>query len=291
MAGWLVALLYLVASVVWVVLLNVALVAILLGVLVAQGKDPSSVAMDSGLLRSPLVLGATAVLQTVGMFGAMLGTGYLLGRRPLDELGLRGGRVAPFVAAGVVGLTAGLFAGWVSELLPRLMPFLESTIFEIFEEAMLSGPLSGRLVFYFAIVVAAPIFEELIFRGLLWDSLEGSIGPVATLLVTSVLFAGYHMVPIHVLSVFSTGLLIGWLRLCSGSVLPCILAHFFNNALSLAAVLLLAEGDAEWVITWPQAWGALALSLLAAAAAWRWGRRSDSGPLLVRSEASGDAGS
>jgi membrane protease YdiL (CAAX protease family) len=34
---------------------------------------------------------------------------------------------------------------------------------------------------------------------------------------------------------FVTGLILGWLRLSTGSLAPCVLAHFVNNALALGA--------------------------------------------------------
>jgi membrane protease YdiL (CAAX protease family) len=235
------------------------------------------------VFADPLMLGLSALLQTGGLLGIAFGLMFVL-KRPFGRgLAIRRSRMAPLGAAVVVGLTAGFFAGWIAELLSRVEAF-DSAIFDMIGDALLDGPLAPRLIFLAVVVVFAPLVEELIFRGFLWDSLEESWGSTGAWLATSVLFAGYHLVPLHVISIFSTGLLIGWLRKVSGSVWPCVLAHFVNNALS--SVFVFASGsEEEYVVGFGQAMAGLAACLVAGVVAWRWGRPSTRPARLVRSEA------
>jgi hypothetical protein len=88
---------------------------------------------------------------------------------------------------------------------------------------------------------AAPLFEELVFRGTLWGLLERALPPPVVLLITSVIFAAYHVDPIHVILAFPVGLLIGWVRMTSGSIYPAILLHFVNNTLAIVLLLTLRD--------------------------------------------------
>ena len=88
-----------------------------------------------------------------------------------------------------------------------------------------------------AVAVAAPLCEEVIFRGYLWRAAEHGLPPAAVWLATSALFAAYHMNPLHILGVFPIGLFFGWLRWMSGSIWPAVLAHFVNNTLAISMAI------------------------------------------------------
>ncbi len=199
----------------------------------------------------------------------------LLSRRGLRRsCAVRGFGPVGLLAALAVGGCVGIWSGWIAQELMERVPAFNSDIFEIIEQAMLDGPLVSRLAFYAVVVFFAPICEELVFRGLLWDSIEESAGPAVAWLVTSLLFAGYHLVPVHVFAVFTTGALIGLIRWGSGSVYPAMAAHFVNNALATVLVLWMAPKGQEWIVTLPQALGGLAIACVGAGAVLLWGRRT-----------------
>ena len=82
-----------------------------------------------------------------------------------------------------------------------------------------------------ALVVIAPITEELLFRGVLLRGLVRSYGERVGLLVCAVLFGLLHGRPAEALVAFVAGLVLGALRLRTRSVLPCIALHVGVNAL------------------------------------------------------------
>jgi membrane protease YdiL (CAAX protease family) len=82
-----------------------------------------------------------------------------------------------------------------------------------------------------ALVVIAPITEELLFRGVLLRGLVRSYGERVGLLVSAVLFGLLHGRPAEALVAFVAGLVLGALRLRTRSVLPCIALHVGVNAL------------------------------------------------------------
>jgi membrane protease YdiL (CAAX protease family) len=70
--------------------------------------------------------------------------------------------------------------------------------------------------------------EEMVLRGVLFDALSESWGPIAAVLLTSVVFAlmhvplyGWHVVPLDL----GVGLILGGLRLLSGGIAAPALAH------------------------------------------------------------------
>ena len=84
---------------------------------------------------------------------------------------------------------------------------------------------------------AAPLAEEFFFRGFMFGVLREKLGVAGGALVTSVVFGLVHATgsPIKTLGVLVIlGLLLCWLYVRTGSLLPCIALHALNNSLSYA---------------------------------------------------------
>jgi membrane protease YdiL (CAAX protease family) len=82
------------------------------------------------------------------------------------------------------------------------------------------------------VAVAAPIFEELIFRGIVFSTLRAKFGFTASMIGSAMVFALAHGYgPIAFLAVFWSGLLWAWLYERTGSVVPGMCAHVINNGL------------------------------------------------------------
>lgn len=78
--------------------------------------------------------------------------------------------------------------------------------------------------------IAAPVVEELVFRGFLWKILEEKkIHKILILLITSLLFAGMHMDIERLPVLFAGGLVYGILRMKTGSISRSLIAHIANN--------------------------------------------------------------
>jgi uncharacterized protein len=87
-------------------------------------------------------------------------------------------------------------------------------------------------------VVLAPIFEELIFRGILFATLRKKFNFLTSMMVSGLLFAlahGYGLVAF--LTVLWSGFLWSWAYERTGSVIPGILAHAINNGLVVYALV------------------------------------------------------
>lgn len=267
--GWLFALLFVVTVAVWMVGLGMLVGLVLVGFLLASGEEFDPDARLSALYKSE-VLGPTTLVQLAGMGLLVAGAVRLRGRSAEDMLALRRPGALALVLALVAGLFVGPFSGWFASVVDEFGgPLFTADHLVQVAEALLEGPIVPRAVLIFCVVVGAPILEELVFRGVAWSALEDSLPPVAVWLITSAGFALYHQNPLHVVALFATSLMLGWIRMVTGSVWAAMLAHFANNLVGVATMYLLgAEGDMG--LTWATAIGCLLVTITACGAMlWR----------------------
>lgn len=86
------------------------------------------------------------------------------------------------------------------------------------------------------IVIAAPISEEVCFRGMLFGGLREKLPMLAAALISALIFGGLHATTgvTAVPPLIFFGFLLALLYERTGSILPGILLHTMNNALALA---------------------------------------------------------
>jgi membrane protease YdiL (CAAX protease family) len=98
--------------------------------------------------------------------------------------------------------------------------------------------------FWLALIFAAPVFEELFFRGFLLSGLCASfVGPVGAVIITSALWAVIHMqYELYLLlTIFVMGLILGTARLKTGSTYLTIGMHsLFNLVATIEAAIYLS---------------------------------------------------
>lgn len=101
----------------------------------------------------------------------------------------------------------------------------------------------GFAVTLLCISVMPAFSEEWLFRGYVQTRLLQRWSPWLAILVSSSLFAAFHLDPLHVIAVFPIGLWLGYISWRCASIIPAMLAHAYNNALSLVGVIY-DEADA-----------------------------------------------
>jgi membrane protease YdiL (CAAX protease family) len=94
-------------------------------------------------------------------------------------------------------------------------------------------------LYFFVVVIAAPVLEEIIFRGIILAGFLKNYRPSNAILVSAFLFALIHGNLAQGIGAFVIGLLLGWIYWKSNSIIPCIILHGINNAMGFAAFLLL----------------------------------------------------
>ena len=101
---------------------------------------------------------------------------------------------------------------------------------------------SDRMTLVAVIVVAAPVFEELLFRGFLMRGLlDTRLGERGAVLVTALLWAFVHLQYdwYGIAYIVLIGLLFGYARLRTGSLAVPILLHMLVNAVSTLETALI----------------------------------------------------
>jgi membrane protease YdiL (CAAX protease family) len=129
-----------------------------------------------------------------------------------------------------------------------LFALLGRPIVPEFMSTMYSSTESPWLL-WIAIIVAAPILEELFFRGFLITGLKSSIiGPAGTVFFTSFIWAAIHIqYDVYVLAtIFIMGFGLGIARLKTGSVLLTIGLHSFGNLVAtIETIVYISQESAK----------------------------------------------
>jgi membrane protease YdiL (CAAX protease family) len=102
-----------------------------------------------------------------------------------------------------------------------------------------AGPLP---VFFFAVMVAAPLAEEFIFRGFFLPGLIHSrLGPVGAIVATSLAFAALHtQYDLYGMAVIAAiGMVLGFARWRTGSLWLCVSLHCLLNTIASIEILFI----------------------------------------------------
>ncbi|MFD1149359.1 CPBP family intramembrane glutamic endopeptidase [Saccharothrix hoggarensis] len=183
-------------------------------------------------ITDPPVLGPLLLL--VFLPNVLLGLGpvvvsWVKGDGPGRDFGL-----LPTLRDLKVGVAAGgvaLLAAWLlGALLLRLNPDGSGSLDHI--EALSGGRtvwLAAAALFVF---IGAPLTEEVLTRGALWQALAHyKIPRIAILALTALVFAFLHEESWRMISLFAQGLAIGAARMITGRVASSVVAHATNNLL------------------------------------------------------------
>ncbi|MCC5639305.1 CPBP family intramembrane metalloprotease [Nostoc sp. CHAB 5844] len=98
-------------------------------------------------------------------------------------------------------------------------------------------------IFFFTAAIAAPIFEETLFRGFLLPSLTRYIPVWAAILASSLLFAIAHLSLSEVLPLTALGIVLGVVYTRSRNLLAPMLLHSLWNSGTLLSLFLLGSGN------------------------------------------------
>lgn len=157
-----------------------------------------------------------------------------------SSLGLRPTHFGLALVGVGLGLSLKLPAEALTARIERVFPTSEADL--LWRASLYDASGLGRVAPLLIVTcLAAPLVEELFFRGALYGRLAKRSPPVAAA-VTGVLFVVMHTDPRHWPALFIVTLLMSHLRLTSGSLLPCLALHVSFNA---AGVLAYVSGFAS----------------------------------------------
>jgi membrane protease YdiL (CAAX protease family) len=225
----------------------------------------------SPLLAQRLSLGLGLRAQVA--FGTLLlalPAAAVLGARPAAARAALGTRVVTPRAVLVSALLgAALWVGSIGLMEAQSLLFPPSAetldLFRRLHAALApSGVLDG-LVSVAVIALLPALCEELVMRGVLLPSLAAVASATPAVVLTAAAFAVIHFDPIRLLFTFVLGVVLGFLRLRTGSLWPPIVVHLTLNALTFAVAPLVDDPSQPYT---PQPVLGLACLLAGTAVSW-----------------------
>ncbi len=253
---------------------------------------------DATLFRFSLVTFAVSFVMFMGVSGAFLSlnvassivaglvavggstfVAFSLTGRDWRSTGLSVFRAGDVAMAVVLGAANALsLSDWLGRFSSMLFP---QFILELFDtRRLLANSMTNRLeqvAVLVAVVVLAPVAEELLFRGVLLRGLKERLGIVASAVISGFVFSAYHLDPVGFLPRFEIGIVLALLAWKSGSLWPAIAFHAANNALTMTLMEAgIQDADVPWWV------GVVSLVVLFGSTAWFWTRSTRAPPALVQ---------
>lgn len=188
----------------------------------AAGKDVAQFMLVAGLV------GGALIFATVDANGSV--------REALRRLGFRG------IAIRVVGLSALAwlaYVGLAAIASPLLQPEQEDITRELGSE---DNTALNLVVTGFLVVIAAPIAEEMFFRGFVFAGLRNAMPIWPAAVIAALVWGSLHLTGGNIgvavqLAIF--GVVLAWLYERSGTLWAPIIAHGINN--TIAFILLATD--------------------------------------------------
>lgn len=145
-----------------------------------------------------------------------------------------------FAAVDLIGIPIGIVCQlgilralyWpLRELFPKT--FSSSEVEQAARELSDRAAGGWRVLLVIAVVVGAPLVEELLYRGLIFGGLRRRFAPVPAVVLGALWFAAAHLQAVQFVGLLAFGLVLGACRMRTGRLGMGILAHAAFNATSL----------------------------------------------------------
>ena len=175
---------------------------------------------------------------------------YRIGSGGLRELFEKPDRLSKKLGniSALYGFTQGvnLLTALVFFLIPLIFPMVMDNfeLRQFFEPSALEAPptLTGTILLVFALVIIAPLFEEFLFRGIMYDALK-PFGHGIAILITSVLFGLMHSSMRMLFYATAAGFALGYIRYATNSLFVVTILHLIVNAVAAGMLLILSLGN------------------------------------------------
>jgi membrane protease YdiL (CAAX protease family) len=204
--------------------------------------DPAAFPIDldhSGSMKDARYVGATTILSNLVIVAVLAWAARRAGWTAKDYLALNWA-TRPEVVTAIVSMIV---------LLPAMdtlayvlgQPIIPDFVSDIYRNAQQTGTL---LLLWLAIVIVAPIGEEIIFRGFIYRGwVRPEHRPMVGILAVTILFAIVHIQYnwFGVLQVFLIGLLLTWVRWRSGSTPLAMLLHVIANFYAMMQAVIFLD--------------------------------------------------
>ncbi|MCP4551075.1 MAG: CPBP family intramembrane metalloprotease [Bacteroidetes bacterium] len=211
---------------------------LVMGISVAAKISPNSkpdIAQYTEILNNDTIIFsmATCIAAVVCIYMTSTVIRFRKGASFKEYLGLHKISVKTFI--NVLGLTIGFII--LSSILNSFFDKSQATQFMLDSFKTITSP----ILFYSALIIAAPVAEEIFFRGFLLEGFRHTwIGNTGAIILTALAWAmihqQYNLFDKGIL--FILGLLLGVIRVKTGSLIGCFVMHAFNNLIATVMIAL-----------------------------------------------------
>jgi membrane protease YdiL (CAAX protease family) len=117
-------------------------------------------------------------------------------------------------------------------------PLISAIPMPEFIKEYFNNVLTKDIYTFLMISLAAPLLEELVFRGVVLQGFLKRYSPAKAIIWSAVIFGVAHLNPWQFLAAFPMGLVIGWVYWKTNSLVPGMLIHFINNSSAFLMLLI-----------------------------------------------------
>lgn len=211
----------------WLIILLTSVAIICGSMLATFTKDPNSglsMLMSQSLMIVPLVVGIITVKHTSAYVNLK------------EDLGFNGFNPVLMLLLLILPGATSVFSSVVQ------LPVTEILVKIFGPQTNISCPetVESFIWLFLSLCVVAPVFEEIIFRGIAM-SLLMPYGTLVSVIVSAFGFSMLHFAPVVFIAIFVVGIVLGFVRVYTNSVYSCILFHSVFNFLSLMQIVFEKE--------------------------------------------------
>jgi len=156
-----------------------------------------------------------------------------LRKKGLEELSIKGKiNINWFVFIMLFFVGYVLFRGNTIEIVTRQIP-----IPKFIEEAF-SKIMTNNYLMFFSFAIVAPIFEEIICRGIILELFLKRYNDLAAVVLSAIIFGLIHMNIPQFINAFIMGMALGYIYLKTKSLIACMFGHFCNNFIACVLMII-----------------------------------------------------
>ncbi len=159
-------------------------------------------------------------------------------KQPSSALGLK---KIPFWSV----LPRGIGYGFLLYLMVIVISMLVTNIFpynrnmqDILELIVETKDMFFKTAYILLVVVAAPVSEEVLFRGLFYSALKGRFGVIAAMVISAAVFAAMHLDPYAAIAYFFGGICLAYIYEKHHNLWYNIVAHATWNLIAVTLLLI-----------------------------------------------------
>lgn len=193
-----------------------ALLLIIAGALISLAFSP----VMKILLKSEVLKDWAILISYLVTIGSVL----FISIKIFSHRGFEFNPIAPLLYLLLIPLVASMSI--IAEGIVGLIPMPEAI------EQLFASMVQLDVPGYLTIGIAAPILEELIFRGVVLKRFLEKYNPQKAIFWSAFIFGIFHLNPWQFIAAFLIGLVIGWLYYKTKSLWPGLFIHFANNTFS-----------------------------------------------------------